>query len=96
MFPALACTAMLLRVGGGLSKYAVWAIMAVIVEYARRCTTIVPETERLRWWPLWGWPAALAAAAGLTATLAIRQKKGGGASGIVPEPRKRGGSVSGQ
>lgn len=57
MFPALACAAFLLRAGVGLSKYAVWAIMAVAIQYARRATSILPPDQRIAW-PAWGWPLA--------------------------------------
>ena len=44
--PALAAMAMLMRVGAGISKYIVWMVMAVIVQYARRTTDIVPKAAR--------------------------------------------------
>ena len=59
MFPALAAMAMLLRIGAGLSKYVVWAIMAVVVQFARRTTPIVPPAQRIAVSP-WLWPAAAA------------------------------------
>jgi hypothetical protein len=40
----------------GVSKYVVWAVTAVVVQYARRTTTIVPPGQRYAWWPWWGWP----------------------------------------
>ena len=60
MFPALAALAMLLRVGLGLSKYLVWAVMACVVQYARRATPIVPAAQRVEV-PAWFWPVAAAA-----------------------------------
>jgi len=61
MFAALALVAGSLRMLLGLNKYLVWALMSVIVQYARRCTVIVPVAERVQGWPTWGWPAAAAA-----------------------------------
>jgi len=55
MFPALAAAAMLLRIGLGLNKYMVWAAMAMLVQYARRTTMIVPPAQRVTisevFWP---------------------------------------------
>lgn len=77
MFPALACGAMLLRIGAGLNKYVVWAIMSVAAQYARRATSIVPEAERLEV-PEWMWPAAavtgLVFAYGLFAVRSARRR----------------------
>ena len=56
MFPALAATVALLRIGLNLNKYVVWAIMSVAVQYARRTTPIVPDADRLAGWPEWAWP----------------------------------------
>ena len=58
MFPALAGCAMLLRVGAGLNKYLVWAIMSVAVQYARRTSLVTPAAERYAEWPEWAWPVA--------------------------------------
>ena len=60
MFPALAALALLLRVGAGLSKYIVWLVMAVVVQFARRTTPIVPREQQIDV-PEWLWPAAAAA-----------------------------------
>ena len=57
MFPALAALAMLLRVGAGLSKYAVWLLMVAVVQIARSTTHIVPAAQRIDV-PEWAWPAA--------------------------------------
>ena len=57
MFAALAVGAGSLRMLLGLNKYLVWAIMSVIVQFARRCTVVVPPEERFAW-PIWGWPLA--------------------------------------
>ena len=46
-----------MRVGLGLSKYLVWAIMAVVVQFARRATPIVPPDQRIEV-PEWFWPSA--------------------------------------
>ena len=64
MFPALAACAMLLRVGLGMSKYLVWGIMGVAVQYARKTSLIVPPEERYTGWPEWAWPVC--SAVGLT------------------------------
>jgi len=60
MFTALALAAASLRVLLGLNKYLVWAIMSVVVQFARRCTAIVPPELRSAAWPAWGWPVAAA------------------------------------
>ena len=69
MFPCMAACAMLLRVGLGLNKYVVWAIMGMATQFARKASTIVPPSERFAWWPEWGWPVgatvALSCAFGL-------------------------------
>ena len=59
MFPTLAAWACLLRVGAGLDKYYVWAILGLAVQLARRTTPIVPDAERIDGWPEWAWPALL-------------------------------------
>ena len=56
MFPALAACVTLLRVGAGLSKYVVWAVMATLIQFARRTTPIVPPEQRIANWPEWAWP----------------------------------------
>ena len=66
MFPALAAWACLLRVGVGLNKYLVWGIMSVVVQFARRTTTIVPEADRFKGWPEWAWPVLLILSLSLT------------------------------
>jgi len=60
MFAALALAAGSLRMLLGLNKYLVWAIMSVIVQFARRCSFIVGPELRFVSWPTWGWPAAAA------------------------------------
>jgi len=60
MFVALALTAGSLRMLLGLNKYLVWGAMAVLVQFARRCTVIVPQELRYAAWPSWGWPTAAA------------------------------------
>jgi len=59
MFVALAVTAGSLRMLLGMNKYVMWAIMSVVVQYARRASAIVPPSERVAGWPVWGWPAAV-------------------------------------
>jgi len=56
MFPTLAACVALLRIGLDLNKYLVWAIMAAVVQFARRATPIVPEAECFASWPEWAWP----------------------------------------
>jgi len=73
MFVSLAMAAFLLRAAAGLPKYAVWTVMAVAMQYARRTTTIVPEASRLAGWPAWGWPAALLACAAGVLALTLRK-----------------------
>ena len=68
MFPALAATAMLLRIGAGLNKYLVWSVMGILVQFARRATPIVPAAERYAV-PQWLWPVA--AATTLSASFAL-------------------------
>jgi len=75
MFPALACAAMLLRIGVGLNKYAVWAIMAALVQYARRTTPIVPAAQRLSGWPEWGWPVAAVVGVAASFGLFVRRQR---------------------
>lgn len=58
MFPAIASCAMLLRIGAGFSKYLVWGIMAMVCQFARAATPIVPPEQRIQAWPEWGWPVA--------------------------------------
>jgi hypothetical protein len=69
MFPCVAACAMLLRVGLGLNKYLVWAIVGGAIQLARRTTEIVPAEQRFAEWPAWGWPVgavvALSCAFGL-------------------------------
>jgi len=60
MFPTLAALTALLRIGLGLNKYLVWAIMAAVIQMARCTTTIVPPEQRLQGWPEGAWPALAA------------------------------------
>lgn len=76
MFVALALVAGSLRMFCGLNKYLVWAIMSVVVQFARRCTVIVPPEERYEFWPVWGWPAASVALAGVFVAAASAKEKG--------------------
>ena len=84
MFPALAAMAMLMRVGAGISKYIVWMVMAVIVQYARRTTDIVPKAQHIDV-PEWMWPAAaaitLTSAYGLFAWRSAQRKAARAAEG---------------
>jgi len=69
MFPALAACAMLLRIGLGLNKYLVWAIMGMVFQFARKASSVAPPAERYAGWPEWGWPVL--AAASLTASFGL-------------------------
>lgn len=60
MFPTLAALTALLRIGAGLNKYLVWAIMAMLIQFARRTTPIVPDELRISSWPEWAWPVLAA------------------------------------
>jgi len=87
MFPALACCACLLRVGLGLNKYVVWAVMAAVVQLARRTTPIVPPEQRIDVHE-WMWPAlaasSLAAAYGLF-HVRTKQRRAAQASGAASD-----------
>jgi len=76
MFAALALGAGSLRMLCGLNKYLVWAIMSVVVQFARRCTVIVPPEERYEWWPAWGWAATAAAIVGVFLAGVFAKEKG--------------------
>ena len=69
MFPTLAAWACLLRVGVGLNKYVVWAIMSVVVQFARRTTTIVPASARFDGWPEWAWPVLVVVSLSVTVSV---------------------------
>ncbi|KAL3922475.1 MAG: hypothetical protein SGPRY_004548 [Prymnesium sp.] len=60
MMFSVALLAASLRMLLGLNKYLVWSIMSVVVQFARRCTTIVPAELRFEEWPKYGWPIAAA------------------------------------
>lgn len=60
MVLSLAALANALRVNLGLHKYAVWAVTAVAVQYARATTIYVPAAHRIAEWDTWQWPAILA------------------------------------
>lgn len=71
MIFAIAAAAMTLRIPAGLSKYAVWAVIAVVIQYARATTTIAPPEARIAV-PAWTWPLAAAVSIGiLTLTMTL-------------------------
>ena len=90
MFSTLAVTAFSLRAFGGLSKYVVWALMSVLVQFARRTTPIVPAEERLSIWPAWGWavlaPTATATFAAALTMREMRKSAAAGAASLQKEP----------
>jgi len=74
MFPALASATCLLRVGAGLNKYVVWAILSALIQFARRTTTLVPPEQRITGWPEIAWPVLATSSLALSAGLfMIRQ-----------------------
>ena len=54
IFGALGAIAHALR-SAGVPKWGLWAGMAVVVQFARKTTSIVPPDQRIAWWPAWGW-----------------------------------------
>jgi hypothetical protein len=60
MFVSLALAAGSLRMLLGMNKYLMWALMSVAVQFARKASAIVPESERIDEWPALGWPVTTA------------------------------------
>lgn len=76
MFPTLAALTALLRIGAGLNKYLVWAIMAMLIQFARRTTPIVPDELRISSWPEWAWPVLAATTMASNYFLFVVRNKG--------------------
>ena len=71
MLVALSSIAMVLRIPMGMSKYTIWAIFAIVIQYARATTVIVPEQMRIPH-PAWVWPTAALFAIGILVFTMIR------------------------
>ena len=64
MIVAFAAAAMMLRIPAGQSKYVVWAVVAVALQYGRATTAIAAPGARIAL-PAWAWPVGCAASIGL-------------------------------